>query len=98
MLDFASFIWSSVITSGGMSVSGYILDAPGRGLKNTVSPLGVAPLVSAGTPFFASSIRLIIESIAKSILEFSPAMMIKPSLELISSNFCKRCISEFSIP
>ena len=34
---------------GGMSVSGYILEAPGLGLKNTVSPVEVAALVSAGT-------------------------------------------------
>ena len=38
----------------GMSVSGYILDAPGRGLRKIVSPSCVAALVSAGTPFVAS--------------------------------------------
>jgi len=47
-----------------MSVSGYILDAPGLGLRKTVSFFGVAALVSAIGPFFASLILLIIELIA----------------------------------
>ena len=35
---------------GGMSVSGYIRAAPGLGLRNFVSPDGVANLVSIGMP------------------------------------------------
>ena len=44
-------------------------------LENTVSPIGVANLVSAGTPFFASVSLIIIESMAKSIFEDGAAII-----------------------
>ena len=75
MLDLASTSSSSVTFTVGMSVSGYILDAPGLGLRNMVSPFWVAARVSAGGPFFASFILLIIESIAKPTELLSPAII-----------------------
>ena len=78
----------------GISVSGYILDAPGRGLRKTVSPFCVAALVSAGTPFVASWIRFIIESIAYSSFESSPAIIRKASASVNSRCFLTLSTSE----
>ena len=63
----------------GMSVSGYILEAPGLGLRKIVSLVCVAALVSASGPFFASLILLIIELTAKSSVGSFPAIIKKAS-------------------
>jgi glutamyl-tRNA(Gln) amidotransferase subunit E len=55
---------SDELPNYGISVSGYILDAPGLGLRKIVSFFGLAALVSAIGPFLASLILLIIELIA----------------------------------
>ena len=56
-LFFAAFSISLVTNMGRVSVSGYILDPPGSGLRNleVQSSPGFAPLVSFGTPLSAWS-------------------------------------------
>ncbi len=73
----------------GMSVSGYILAAPGRGLRNTVLPSGVAALVSAGTPATAAFRRWVIAVAAYSTLSFGPPTTMKASL----SPICSLCLT-----
>ncbi len=89
----------SVIIIGGISVSGYIRAAPGLGLRNFVSPTGVANLVSIGMPWFLiCSILKIIWSITVWIFSSGAAKIKNASFSLIFNKFFNSSRSDFSIP
>src|SRR3712207_9385608 len=76
-----------LIGIGGISVSGYILAAPGLGLLKEVLPSNVAARVSAGTPINVIFNLSVIASTASSTLSFGPPTITKASMPMTRSNF-----------
>ena len=82
---FSALIMSSCdIIIGGISVSGYMRDEPGRGRRNTVFPCGMASLVSDGTPLVAICILSEIKSKTWAIFLAGAATMINASCVVMS--------------